>query len=204
MSSGGGKDAHNPDAIPAELKSRPQWLNWRLIPGENGQRTKVPTSPEMGQSIDPLDPANWRGFDDALRSLGSDYADGIGFVFSEDDPFAGVDLDHVLDPETGEIETWALEVVESLDSYTEVSPSGTGLHVIIKGELPGSRNRRGKIEMYDSGRFFSVTGERYPSTPRQPRDRQADLDAVYAEHIAPAGAEGSRTSSRSPPPSACR
>jgi putative DNA primase/helicase len=62
--------------------------------------------------------------------------DGIGFVFTESDPFCGVDLDACVDPKTGEIASWASEIVRELNSYTAFSPSGTGLHVLLRAEFP--------------------------------------------------------------------
>ena len=85
---------------------------WRLTTREDGRKAKVPVSPATGQRIDPLAPGNWRGFDDALRELERGHTDGIAFVLTEKDPYCGVDLDDVLEPETGEIAPWASEVIE--------------------------------------------------------------------------------------------
>jgi len=74
-------------------------------------------------------------------------------VFADDDPIVGVDLDDCRDPETGDVDDAALDIIGRLDSYTEVSPSGTGYHVLITGELPDGRNRRGSVELYDTARF---------------------------------------------------
>ena len=106
--------------------------------------------------------------------------DGIGFVFTVEDPFCGVDLDGCLDPETGEVEPWALKIVEQLDSYTEISPSGTGLHVLVRAELPEGGNRKGRIEMYDRGRFFTVTGRRLDGTSHLIEERQAQVESLHA------------------------
>lgn len=91
-----------------------------------------------------------------------------------------MDLDGCLDPETGEAEPWAMQIVEDLSSYTEVSPSGTGLHVIARAELPEGRRRDDKIEMYDRGRFFTVTGRRLPGTPHLIEERQEQIAALHA------------------------
>ena len=80
---------------------------------------------------------------------------GIGFVFSSADPYTGIDLDNCVDGD-GEIALWALEIVRYFDSYTELSATGTGLHVIVRGEVPNRRN--GDVEVYSSKRFFTVTG----------------------------------------------
>ena len=123
---------------------------------------------------------------------------GIGFMFHPDDPYAGVDLDGCRDPETGEVEGWARKVVEALDSYTEISPSGTGLKVFVRGELPSGRRRKGKIEMYGRGRFFTTTGHRLRGVPAGVCERQDELIAlhrsIFGELVTPPSV-GSRRSS---------
>ncbi len=99
-------------------------------------------------------------------------------MFTPEDGLCGVDLDGCLDPETGEIEPWAQEIIEELDSYTEVSPSGTGVHILVKGELPAGRNRKGRFEAYDRGRYFTVTGKHLSGTPRTIQSRQEELQGV--------------------------
>src|SRR5207248_1380805 len=101
----------------------------------------------------------------AYRRAGSPFA-GVGFVFADGGSFAGVDLDGCIDPETGEIAPWGEEILRRLDSYSEISPSGTGVKVFVRGRLPaGGKKRgglgtdgRGAVEMYDQRRYFTVTG----------------------------------------------
>jgi primase-polymerase (primpol)-like protein len=115
--------------------------------------------------------------------------DGIGFVFSADDPYCGVDLDACCNG-TGLVPD-AAAIVLRLDSYTEWSPSATGVHVILRGRLPGSRRRRGKVELNDQGRFFCMTGEHVRGTPEAVEERQAELEQITVR--------SSRRRSRSPP-----
>jgi len=89
------------------------------------------------------DPETWASFETALEYTETKHADGVGFVFTDDDPIVGVDIDDCRDPETGDVDDAALDIIGRLDSYTEVSPSGTGYHVLLTGELPDGRNRRG-------------------------------------------------------------
>jgi primase-polymerase (primpol)-like protein len=108
-----------------------------------------------------------------------------------------VDLDGCLDPETRVIESWAQEIIEELDSYTEISPSGRGIHVLLRGSLPAGRRRKGRIEMYDRGRFFTITGHRLPNAPATINDRQDALSRlhhrVFGTEKAPrAGTPGSK------------
>ena len=119
---------------------------------------------------------------DAYRKGGFN---GIGYVLTDDDGLVGADLDHCRDPETGTIEPWALRIVEHLDSYTEITPSGTGLRIFIHGKLPSGGRKRGNVEMYDSGRYLTVTGWHLEGTPDDIKDRQAKIEAVHAEVFGP-------------------
>jgi putative DNA primase/helicase len=104
---------------------------------------------------------------------------GVGFVFTEDDPFAGIDLDKCRDSETGVVAPWAQKIVDALDSYTEVSPSGTGLHIFVKATLPGRNNRKGPVEVYESRRYFTLTGNHLEGTPTEIHERQDVLERLY-------------------------
>jgi hypothetical protein len=106
--------------------------------------------------------------------------DGVGYVFSADDPYVGIDLDTCRDLETGVIEPWAVEIVDDIGSYTEISPSGRGVHIIGRGTIPGDRHRAGNIEMYDSVRFFRMTGDALEGCT-QITDCQPALDRLYAK-----------------------
>jgi primase-polymerase (primpol)-like protein len=143
------------DGVPDEMKVRPQWVLWRLEE-RAGKPTKVPYSPHgLRQRASSTDLTTWGTFEEVLALL--EHYDGIGFVFCSADPYTGVDLDGCRDPHTSELEPWAAEIVAALDSYTELSPSGTGVHIICKAKIPRG-GRRGQIEMYAQDRFFTVTG----------------------------------------------
>jgi hypothetical protein len=154
-----------------------QWLCWRIEERE-GKPTKVPYSPLTGEKASTTNPETWAGYSEAVEAHREHGNGGIGFVFSEDDPFCGVDLDGCLNPEAGEIEGWAQEIIEELDSYTEISPSGKGVHVLVKATLPEGRNRKGRFEAYDRGRYFTVTGKHLPVSPQTIENRQEELRAV--------------------------
>ena len=171
------------DTIPEALTNREQWICWRTQE-RDGKPTKVPIVPGTGEYASATDPETWRPFDDALEYLEQGDAAGIGFVFSEDDPFVGIDLDDCRDPETGAPSEGAREIIVELDSFTEVSPSGTGYHVIIRGSIPGDRSRRGSVEMYETARFFTVTGDHVDATPARVSERSDALETVYDEYIA--------------------
>lgn len=172
----------NADAIPSALCTVPQWVTWRLEP-RDGRATKVPYTTD-GRRASSTDPATWATFESVLARFQSDKTlAGIGFVLTSNDPFVGVDLDHVLDIE-GAIVDWADEVVRKLDSYCEVTPSGRGLHIIARGILPPDGCRRGQVEMYAHSRYLTVTGQHVPGTPQTIEGRTAELAAVHAQHIA--------------------
>lgn len=161
------------------MRDLPQWVCWRYKE-RAGKPTKVPYTPMTGIRARTDDPKTWATFRKARQDTQTRYHDGIGFVFTAEDPFCGIDLDGCVDPETGEVEPWAMQIVEELASYTEYSPSGTGLHVIVKAKLPPIGNRAGKVEMYDSGRFFTVTSRHLSGAPDAPEERQEELCALHA------------------------
>ena len=141
--------------IPEELRRRPQWIVWKLEE-RDGEPTKVPYIAGGVGRAKSTDMLTWRSFEEAVQALESGRYDGVGFVFCSGDPFAGVDLDKCRDPETGELEEWAAEIVEAFDGYAEVSPSGTGVHIIVRGKAPNKK--RGCVEAYSSERYFTMTG----------------------------------------------
>jgi hypothetical protein len=159
-----------------DMRALRQWLCWRTEE-RDGKQTKVPYSPLTGRMASSTNPETWANYEDAVRAC-KKYGYGIGFVFTPEDDLCGVDLDLCLDPETGEIEGWAQEVIEELDSYTEISPSGTGVHILVRGELPAGRNRKGRFEAYDRGRYFTVTGKHLPGSPQSIESRQEELRSV--------------------------
>jgi hypothetical protein len=151
-----------------------QWVCWRSDE-RDGKTTKIPYSPLTGRRASSTDPDTWGGYVEAVRACRKRGHDGIGFVFTKDDPFCGVDLDRCRDAATAEIEPWAREIVEELDSYAEVSPSGAGVHILVRAVLPDGRNRRGRIEIYDQGRYFTMSGHHLENTPRTIEERQEQL-----------------------------
>lgn len=168
--------------LPDELKVLRQWLVWRyeVRPGKD-KPAKRPYTPRTGRPARTDVPATWGTWPQALARYQHGGWDGLGFVFSAADPYAGVDLDSCRDPETGEIAPWAWQIVEQMQSYTEVSPSGRGLHILVKAALPDHVGRKhGAIEIYDAQRYFAVTGEHLAETPALLAERQAEMLALYA------------------------
>jgi len=171
-------DAELPDA----LVEREQWVCWREEQ-RDGKPTKVPVTPGSDEFASSTDSDTWSSFEAAVEYLETGDFEGVGFVFTDDDPIVGVDLDDCREPDTGEAEPPAPDIIDRLDSYTEVSPSGTGFHVLLKGELPEGRNRRGSVELYDSARYFTVTGKHVEGTPLRVARRQDALEAIHREYV---------------------
>jgi hypothetical protein len=149
---------------------------------KDGRVDKAPHRVRAGQRVvkaDKTDPENWATYSEALAAYERGDVDAIGFVFTEDDPYFVADLDGVIDRDTGEIYPAAAEVIHALGSYTEISCSGTGVHVVAHGTKPeyaGCRsNKLGfDMEIYDSARFVVMTGERMTDA-LGPKDRQDEL-----------------------------
>ncbi len=125
------------DSPPSELVPLRQFVAWQYQDGQ-----KVPINPHTGYKASHSNPATWGTLDDAIMRAVADSLDGIGFVFSPDDPFAGYDLDDCRDPQTGVIQEWAWKIIRAMNSYAEVSPSGTGIKGLIRGQLPGRGRAR--------------------------------------------------------------
>lgn len=152
----------NVAGIPSELATRPQWVCW-VWERVDDRWTKVPYSARSGHRASSTDVATWTSLDAAISHAERHTMSGIGFVVTRDDPFVGIDLDQCRDPRTGAIEAWAHRIVDHFDSWTEITPSQTGLRIWITtkdGLLPGGEQgrRTGKVEIYGAGRFFTVTG----------------------------------------------
>jgi len=168
---------YNFDNIPNELKEYPHWVCW-AVEQRAGKETKVPYSPHGGKAKAD-DPSTWGTFEQAKTYLEQhENLAGIGYVFSADDPFCGIDLDKCRDAESGIIETDAQKIIEDFGSYTEISPSGRGVHIIISGKKEGNKCRKDKIEIYDSERYFTVTGN-VLNEHGGIEERQEQLDKLY-------------------------
>lgn len=174
-----------PEGIPPALTSRPQWVCWRQK-WRGNRWTKVPYQPS-GEHADSTKPGTWASFDAALAAYRKGGFHGIGFVFGTGDPYAGVDLDGCVGAD-GQVAPEALAIIERLDSYCEISPSGTGVKLWVIGSLLDRVGRRTtkvagfkQIEMYDDERFFAVTGHILPGAPAAINDRAGELLDLHAE-----------------------
>jgi len=159
-----------------ELKKYRSWVDWKLIDGR-----KIPINPRTGKAASSTDPETWSEFDEVgLKSPNR------GFVLSDEDPFTCVDIDHCLTPtgivdgqQNWEMSEKAVKIVAFFDSYTEVSPSGTGLHIWVKGKIPAAI-KRSDFEIYSTKRYITITEN--PLFNSEIQDRQKQIDAIYAKY----------------------
>ncbi|MGY6120454.1 AAA family ATPase (plasmid) [Paraburkholderia strydomiana] len=157
--------SNNPSAIPIELRERVQWINWKYDTDDKGKQTKRPLSPRTGRVCDATDPKNWAPFDVVINNA-INHGVGIGFALSQNDPYVVIDSDSpeakgLPVDECTRIHNTVANLIESANSYTEVSPSGNGIHIWLKAEdLPpnGVRSSLDCLEMYSAARFMTVTG----------------------------------------------
>ena len=184
-----------------KLKKLPQWVAYRLVWNEKkGKSDKRPINPHDGTGAKANDPATWGTYDEAMNyaeraGLIAGKSGGIGFEFGNG--YCGIDLDNVI-LEDGSLKPFASEIVKVMNSYTEYSPSGKGLHVLCKLSSSmsdfGERHRNDEIglEMYDSGRFFTVTGEIY-GEEREISERTAEARKIYDKYLFKGVAKNSNT-----------
>jgi hypothetical protein len=174
--------------IPQCLRELKQWICWKYVPKEIGKPGKLPVQVN-GRNASTTDPKTWSSFDEALAAFehNQQFA-GVAFVFAAQDPFVGIDLDDCLD-ENGHF-IWGDDIVRELATYCEVSPSGRGVKLILRGQKPQNAecivsgmgpNQDGQIEVYDRARCFVITGQRIDSSPPGVLARQAELDALCAK-----------------------
>jgi putative DNA primase/helicase len=143
--------------IPKEMQDLPCWCFFCIEePKKDGAKApKVPRQ-RSGQHAKSNDPSTWSAFNEVTPVL--DGFDGINFAFKKENRLSCADIDHCRNPETGEIAEWALEIIERIGSYTEVSYSGTGVHIVFRGEPLAHGYKSGDIEVYSDAKFISMTG----------------------------------------------
>jgi hypothetical protein len=170
------------DCIPEELRAGVRHVNWRY---EGSPETKVLKIAGTLRNASSTNPETWRTFGKcrAMFEKRPDLYDGIGRVFAAEDPFAGIDLDGCRDLETGDLSPRGTQIVQMLDSYTEISPSKTGVKVWVRAALPAGRRKKPGLEVYDRGRYFTMTGWHLESTPRTVEPRQGEIEALIREEF---------------------
>ena len=178
--------------IPHELRELPQWVLWRRE--GRGKAPYNPRRPHRPASV--KDPFTWATFQEAVTAYQGHTFNGVGFVFTDGDPFAGIDVDKCRHGDTGEFDEWTKVLIQDLNSYTELSPSGMGVHILVKGKLPPGPRRNGRLEMYDTGRYFCMTGFHLAETPWAIEPRQHELVVLHERWLQPPESPA--------PPASCR
>jgi len=172
------------NVVPPEIKVLNQWVMWKYE-DRDGRKTKIPYTTE-GYKAESNNPETWTTYNKVIEAFNNGGGfDGIGFMFSQEDEFTGVDWDHVRNKESGEWEPGILEEIQSFSSYAEISPSGEGAHVICIGEIPGDKRRKNNREMYDKLRYFTFTGDIIEGAPLSVRPAQKAINKLYRERIDP-------------------
>ncbi len=172
--------------IPLALRKLDRWVAWRWE-WRDDKWTKPPIDPLTGRLTNATDPNAWMSFDEA-RELARRHGDGIGIALGPEADrcgIVGVDYDKCIDDQ-GHIDPAVLQIVDTLDSYTEYTPSGHGLRTLLWGKKPGARSRKKgcSIEIYDRDRYFTVTGL-VMNDRGEIHTRQAELDSLYRDLFEP-------------------
>jgi hypothetical protein len=169
--------------MPNAIKAVDRWICYETVSTPDGT-TKKPRAPwavDHTGDVNWQDDAKWTDFETANEWAEKLPGWGLGFVFHESDDIAGIDLDKCVDDD--EVDLWAMELVRDVDSFTEFSPSGTGLHILCYGEIGGGlKNEKEGIEIYDQDRWFTVTGDHYEGSPTGLEQRYGVLERLSDEH----------------------
>jgi len=190
------------EEIPNELKSLATWGLYKLIWKEERKKyTKIPIDPHTGREGRSNDPKTWSDFNTALQAMTDLGMDGLGFYFQP--PYVGIDVDHVAEDiermKVGDVEDNIVhDFMSNTTSYTETSISGTGIHIIVKGTIPGDRRRKGNVEMYTKGRFFAMTGNRIGGYQDVNTPNQKHFKDLYNRYLKPEGKVVPFTSNQTP------
>lgn len=155
--------------IPKSLRKLKQWVCWKNV-------DKVPKNPHTGGNAKSNDSSTWGTYEEAINACEKFGFDGIGFEFANG--YFGVDLDHCLDKVD-----FCDEFVETLQSYTEISKSGDGIHIICKGELPEGARRKGGVEMYSAGRYFICTGNIYNDKYKEVNECTESIKVLHSKYL---------------------
>lgn len=165
----------NIDNIPEELKALDNWVLWKLQ-DVKGRKTKVPYQVN-GKAASSTNKNTWFDFNTVLNKYNnSNQYSGIGFMFSNTS-ISGIDIDHCIT--NGVISEYAQKIINNVNSYTEKSQSGTGIHILVKGSIPKAIKKE-EIEIYSKGRYFTVTGNRIYGSDIE--ERQDILNSFYDKY----------------------
>lgn len=158
--------------VPVELRELDQWVI---------HVNKVPHCARTRGKAQANNPATWASFEFACHIFEKGFGDGLSFAFSEYDPYCGIDFDHCI--EDGKADDHKKSIICGLNSYSELSPSGTGIHVFVKATLgAGRKSTKHGIEVYDRNRFFTMTGRRL-AVSHEIAERQEEVDDLLEQYF---------------------
>lgn len=167
-------------SCPYPLRSRVQFVCWRAEWNEEkGKFSKIPVNPKTGRNGKSNDPNTWSDFDTACQAVDKYGLSGIGIVLTKG--VVGIDIDHCID-KSGSVSAEATDIMSKINSYTEISPSGDGLHILAFADLPEGARRNGNVEMYNDGRFFTLTGNIYKGNYIKMAKKEEAAVGVSAVH----------------------
>ena len=171
-----------PENVPEVLKGADRWCVWRREPTKDGKHTKKPLRAyQIAYGCSKTIPSHWRPFSTALKAYEShDNVDGLGFITGGG--FVAFDFDECSDDVTRELNPDVAEIVRRLNSYSEYSPSGRGVRVFVRGELPGKNivSKAAGYEIYAEDHYVTVTGARIAGTPLEVNEGGEYLAELYA------------------------
>jgi hypothetical protein len=190
--------AVNAKMIPDALKAQPQWVVWKYTwnpnkkrkdgSGEHGDWDKPLYCARTGRRASTTDPGAWTSYDNALAAYRASSWDGIGVVLTQELGIVGIDLDRCRDAQTGAVEQWAQTIIDAAGSYTEVSPSSTGIRIIAFAAKPTGRCRKDGVEMYVTGRYLTITGHHLEGTETRVLRRPNAIARLHRELFGTAAA----------------
>ena len=162
------------EQFPQALKESRRWVCF--------DAAKTPINPATGKNAMPNEPSTWGTLAAAQAAVTRYGLRGVGVLLG--DGLCGIDIDHCRDPATGALSDMAVQIIARMDSYTEASPSGTGVHILFTGTKPAGPCRKSSIglEMYDGGRYFTVTGNALNACSIE--ERTAECAAVHEQYLA--------------------
>ena len=163
----------------ARLRDEPCWVAWEYVL-KNGRWTKPPRDPRTGRGASVSDPQTWATFDLALAGMERHGLDGVGLVLTVEDDLIGIDLDDCI-TDAGTFSPLAAEIIGYGESYAEVSPSGEGIRIFIRGKIERAlKDDATGVEVYSTGRYLTVTGNQVDGTPSEIRLAPRTLDKLTA------------------------
>lgn len=187
------------EMIPAEIRELNHFVGFRLVPDPQSQKTKkVPCNPKTGDKASTTDSETWSDLQTALHAVERFGFDGIGFVLTKELGIIGIDIDHCVDAETGELNDTATAILGMCYTYAEYSPSGTGMHLLMFGQKPDGacKNTETGVEMYDDARYLTLTGNRIEEFPNEINSCEEEIVEIHQRFVAKQPKQPTQTKKR--------